>query len=107
LSCSNQAAYLRTTRFNTQNIYTVLALKLSVLCGSQNRQRRFAVYIIKGSVFITVVESVYSAVRTDSLYAVHSARSQNEENKILASLCRSVRMEQHDSHRTLFFLNEI
>jgi len=28
----------------------------------------FAGYIIKWSVFITVVESVYSAVRTDSLY---------------------------------------
>jgi hypothetical protein len=28
----------------------------------------FAVYNIKGLVFITVVESVYSAVRTDSLY---------------------------------------
>jgi hypothetical protein len=28
----------------------------------------FAVYNIKGLVFIAVVESVYSAVRTDSLY---------------------------------------
>jgi hypothetical protein len=28
----------------------------------------FAVYIINGLVFITVVESVYSVVRTDSLY---------------------------------------
>jgi hypothetical protein len=28
----------------------------------------FALYVINWSVFITVVESVYSAVRTDSLY---------------------------------------
>jgi hypothetical protein len=28
----------------------------------------FAVYVINWLVFITVVESVYSAVRTDSLY---------------------------------------
>jgi len=28
----------------------------------------FAVYVINRLVFITVVESVYSAVRTDSLY---------------------------------------
>jgi len=28
----------------------------------------FAVYIINGLVFVTMVESVYSAVRTESLY---------------------------------------
>ena len=38
----------------------------SVLYGSQNRYRPFPVYVIKLLVFITVVESVYSAVRTDS-----------------------------------------
>jgi hypothetical protein len=28
----------------------------------------FAVYVVNGMVYIAVVESVYSAVRTDSLY---------------------------------------
>jgi len=31
----------------------------------------FALYIINCVVFITVVESVYGAVRTDSLYKAH------------------------------------
>ena len=30
----------------------------------------FALFVIKSLVFITVMESVYSAVRTDSLYKV-------------------------------------
>ena len=41
---------------------------LSVLCGSQNRQRLLLYTSLTGLVFITVVESVYCAVRTDSLY---------------------------------------
>ena len=52
-----------TTRFNIQKFYMVLALR-SVLCATAT----FAVCIINRVVFITVVESVYSAVRTDSLY---------------------------------------
>jgi len=35
---------------------------------SQEQTATFALYVINGWVFITVVESVYSAVRTDSLY---------------------------------------
>ena len=53
------------TRFTIQKFYIRFAL--SVLYGSQNRQS-FALYITNRLVFITVVESVYSAVRTDSLY---------------------------------------
>jgi len=34
----------------------------------------FALYIINRSVFITEVESVYSAVRTDSLYNTDTFR---------------------------------
>jgi len=41
---------------------------LSVLYGSENRQRPCALYVINWMVFITVLESVYSAVRTDSLF---------------------------------------
>jgi len=35
----------------------------------------FAVHEIKGLIFITVVESVYSAVRTDSLYKAYYVSS--------------------------------
>ena len=41
---------------------------LSVLYGYQNRQRLLLYTALSWLVFITVVESVYSAVRTDSLY---------------------------------------
>jgi len=44
----------------------VLALR-SVFC-TDLRTATFALYGINWLVFITVVESVYSAVRTDSLY---------------------------------------
>jgi len=49
-------------------IFTVLTLLLSVLYGSQNRQRLLLYTSLTDWFFITVVESVYSAVRTDSLY---------------------------------------
>jgi len=41
---------------------------LSVLYGSQNRQRLLLYTLLTRLVFITAVESVYSAVRADSLY---------------------------------------
>ena len=44
----------------------VLALRCFVRISEQTAT--FALYIINWFVFITVVESVYSAVRTDSLY---------------------------------------
>jgi len=40
----------------------------SVLYGSQNRQRPLLYTSLIDWFFITVVESVYSAVRTDSIY---------------------------------------
>ena len=47
----------------------VLALRW-VFCTDLKRDSEFAVYVINWLVFITVVESVYSPVRTDSLYSV-------------------------------------
>jgi len=41
---------------------------LNVFLRMSEQTAAFAVYDIKGLVFITVMESVYSAVRTDSLY---------------------------------------
>jgi hypothetical protein len=57
---------MRTTRFNIQKFYMVFALRW-VFCTSE-QTATFAVYVINWWVFITVVESVYSAVRTDFLY---------------------------------------
>jgi hypothetical protein len=45
----------------------VLALRL-VFCMDLRTDSEFALYIVNCLVFITVVESVYSAVRTDCLY---------------------------------------
>ena len=43
-------------------------LHLCVLYGYQKKQQLFAFYCIDWLVFITEVESVYSAVRIESLY---------------------------------------
>jgi len=49
-----------------QQFYMVLALR-SVFCTDLRTNSDFFLYIINWLVFITVVESVYSAVRTGSL----------------------------------------
>ena len=41
---------------------------LYVLCGSENKQQPFDLYYINWLICVTVVESVYSAVRIESLY---------------------------------------
>jgi hypothetical protein len=46
----------------------VLTLRLCVLCGSQNKQRLLSCTTLADWLHITEVESVYSAVRTESLY---------------------------------------
>jgi len=43
--------------------------------GISERTVTFALYVINSLVFITVVESVYSTVRTDSLYKADYALS--------------------------------
>jgi hypothetical protein len=67
LTSKSLAVSLRTTRFSNQNFYMVLALRWVFLRISE-QTATFALYIINWLVFITVVKSVYSAVRTDSLY---------------------------------------
>jgi hypothetical protein len=66
LTCYSLAASLHTTRYNIQKCYMVFALRC-VFC-TDLRTAAFAVCTINWLVFITVVESVYSAVRTDSLH---------------------------------------
>jgi len=46
----------------------VITWDLCVLYGSREQLANFALHNIKGLVFITEVESVYCAVRTESLY---------------------------------------
>ena len=58
--------FLRTTRLNIQKFYIVLALR-SVFCTDLRTDSGLCC-IRHQLVFITVVESVYSAVRTDALY---------------------------------------
>jgi hypothetical protein len=70
LTFESLAITLRTTRFNIQKFYMVLTCGLCVLYGSQNTQRLLS-YTALGDWFcITELESVYWAVRTDSLYRV-------------------------------------
>ena len=60
------APRVRATRFNIQKFYMVLALRW-VFCTDLRTDSDLC-FIHHRLVFITVVESVYSAVRTDSLY---------------------------------------
>jgi hypothetical protein len=73
LTFANLAVTLHTTRFNIQKVYVVPTLRLCVLCESQNKAT-FALLSIKRLVFITEVDSVYSAVRTGSLYKTDKFR---------------------------------
>jgi hypothetical protein len=61
------SGFLRTTRFKIKKSYMVLAL-CWMFCTDLRTGAAFAVYVINWLVFITVVEGVYSAVQTDSLY---------------------------------------
>ena len=45
----------------------VITLHLFVLYGCQNKQQLCVLYVTNRFVFVTEVESVYSAVRTESL----------------------------------------
>jgi len=50
----------------------LVTLHLCVVCGSQKKQYLLFIYIINRLVFITGAESVYSAVRSESLYKAHT-----------------------------------
>jgi len=52
----------------------VIKLHLCVLYGSQEQAVTFALYIINRLVFINEGESVYCAVRTESLYNADKSR---------------------------------
>jgi hypothetical protein len=54
----------RTTSFNIYKLYMVITFHLYVI----RIKKTFALYNINNLVFITEVEDVYSAVRTESLY---------------------------------------
>ena len=66
LTFQSLAVSLRTTRFNIQKFYMAFTLRCFVRISEQTAT--FALYSINWLAFITVVENVYCAVRTDSLY---------------------------------------
>jgi hypothetical protein len=61
-------------RFNIKKFYVVPTLRLCVLYGSQNKQQLLPYKTLRDWIFITEVESVYSAVRTESLYKTDMLR---------------------------------
>jgi hypothetical protein len=67
LTPQSLAVSLRTTRFIIQKFYMVHSLRW-VFCTDLRTDNDFSLYNIHWLVFITVLESVYSAARTDSLY---------------------------------------
>ena len=69
LTFQSLAVSLRTTKFNIQKFYMVLALR-RVFFWISEQTATFALYIVNWMVlvFITVVGSVYCAVWNDSLY---------------------------------------
>jgi hypothetical protein len=74
LTFQSLPAALHTTRFNIKKFYIVLTLYVCFAWLSEQRVS-FALYICNRLVFITEVESVYSAVRTESLYNTDTSRS--------------------------------
>ena len=71
LTFKSLAVSLRTSGFNIQKFYVMLTLRLCVLYGSQNKQRLLPYTSLADWFCITEVESVYCAVRTESLYKTH------------------------------------
>jgi hypothetical protein len=63
------------TRFKIKKFYLVPTLHLCVLYGSQNKQQLLPYKTLR-DFFITEVESLYSAVRTDSLNKTDTSRLQ-------------------------------
>jgi len=66
----NLPVTLRTTRFNIQQFYIVIIWNVCVLYGYRKKTANFTLCNARRLVVITEVESVYSAVRTESLYRV-------------------------------------
>jgi hypothetical protein len=74
LTFSSLAVILHTTRFNIKKSYVVPTLRLCVLYGSQNKQQLLPHKTLRDWFCITEVQSVYSAVRTESLYETDTLR---------------------------------
>jgi hypothetical protein len=75
LTFQSLAISVRSTRFNIQKFYMMLALRW-VFCADLRTNSDFCfIHHQLTGFFITVVESVYSAVRTDSLHKADYASS--------------------------------
>jgi len=60
-------------KFNIQEFYMVITLPLRIVYGPQKKNPNFS-FNNYTSVFITEVENVYCAVRTESLYNTVTTR---------------------------------
>ena len=76
LNFKSLAVSFRANRFNIQKFYMALSLRWVFLRISE-QTATFALYSINWLVFITVLGSVYCAVRTDSLYKADYVSSLN------------------------------
>jgi hypothetical protein len=86
LAFESLAISVRTARINSQKFYMVLALRLCVLYGSQNKQRLLSYTALADCFCITEVESVYCAVRAESLYTTDTFCLGRV--KVIQSLCQ-------------------
>ena len=72
LTFKSLAVTLRTTRFKIKKFRILIAFMCFVWISEQTET--FALYYNNWLVFITVVESDYSAIRTESLYNTDTIR---------------------------------
>ena len=95
---------LLTARFNIQEFYMVVTLPFCILYGSQEKSATFFLYNIQRMDFKSEAESVYSAVRTESLYNTDTFRLQKVD-KVIYFLRTSILLEF--SKLRIYFNTEI
>jgi hypothetical protein len=61
-------------KFNIKKFYMVMPFHFYVLCEIQNKQQPLPYTTLRDWFFISDVESVYSAVRSDFLYKTDTLR---------------------------------
>jgi hypothetical protein len=74
LTFQSVAVTLHTTRFNIKKILRGAHIAFMCFVRISEQTATFALWNIKKLVFITEVESVYSVVRTESLYKTDTLR---------------------------------
>jgi hypothetical protein len=106
LTCWSLSVSLRTTRFNIHQFYTALALRW-VFCTDLRTESGPLLYTLLTDWFLlTVVESVYSAVRTDSLFkADYVSYFKGEESQNTTKISNVNQIRKHQVGRSFRILN--